>query len=167
MSSALIGKTLLNQYHVEEFIALTPLGELHRATDERSNKPLALSLLPKSISDNTEAFKELEAESKKLQAISNPSLNKFLGVFQTPTLAFLLEEWIDGPSLQTILERAPVSVEEALVFAKAICSALEALHKQNYLHLHLTPELIRVNKQGEIFLGGIAYAQAANKPQDS
>lgn len=167
MSSALIGKTLLNQYHVEEFIALTPLGELHRATDERSNKPLALTLLPKSISDNTEAFKELEAESKKLQAISNPNLNKFLGVFQTPTLAFLLEEWIDGPSLQTILERAPVSVEEALVFAKAICSALEALHKQNYLHLHLTPELIRVNKQGEIFLGGIAYAQAANKPQDS
>ena len=165
MSSELIGKTLLNQYHVEEFIAHTPLGELHRATDERSNKSLALTLLPKSISNNAEAFKELEAEAKKLQSISHPNLNKFLGVFQTPTLAFLLEEWTDGPSLQTVLVHAPIHVDEALVYAKAICNALEALHKQGYLHLHLAPELIHINEKGEIFLGGIAYAQPANKPQ--
>ncbi|MFN8382256.1 MAG: protein kinase [Anaerolineales bacterium] len=166
MASAIIGKSLLNQYHVEEFITRTPLGELYRATDERSNKSLALTLLPKSISDNAEAFKELEADAKKLQLISHPNLIKFLGVFQTPTLAFLLEEWIDGPSLQTILNHAPAGVEEALVFAKAICNALEALHKQGYLHLNLTPELIRINKQGEVFLGGIAYALPANKPRN-
>lgn len=166
MSSAIIGNTLLNQYHIEEFIALTPLGELYRATDERSNKPLAFTLLPKSISNNTEAFKELEAVSKKLQAVLHPNLSKYLGIFQTPTLAFSLEEWVNGPSLQTILEHAPIHVDEALIYAKAICGALEALHKQKYLHLHLTPDLIRVNKQGEIFLGGIAYAQGMNKAQE-
>ncbi len=166
MPSTIIGTTLLNQYHVEEFITLTPLGEHYRATDERSNKPLALTLLPKSISNNAEIFKELEAQSKRLQVVSHPNLNKFLGLYQTPTLAFLLEEWIDGPSLQTILDRAPFNVGEALTYAKAICNALETLHKQKYLHLNLTPELIRVNKQGNIFLGGIAYAQNANKPQD-
>ncbi|MBI3152436.1 MAG: hypothetical protein HYZ21_09900, partial [Chloroflexi bacterium] len=101
MASAITGKTFLNQYRVEEFIALTPLGELHRATDERSGKSLAFTLLPKTVSENAEAFKELEAESKKLQAISHPNITKYLGVFQTPTLAFLLEEWVDGPSLQT------------------------------------------------------------------
>lgn len=165
MSSTLIGKTLLNQYHVEEFIAFTPLGELHRAIDQRSNKRFALTLLPKSISNNAEAFKELEIEAKKLQAISHPNLNKFLGLFQTPTLAFFLEEWTDGPSLQTILSHAPVGVNETLVYAKSLCSALEALHKEKYLHLNITPELIRINKQGEIFLGGIAYAHETNKPQ--
>ena len=165
MSSTLIGKTLLNQYHVEEFIAFTPLGELHRAIDQRSNKRLALTLLPKSISNNAEAFKELEIEAKKLQAISHPNLNKFLGLFQTPTLAFFLEEWTDGPSLQTILGHAPVGVNETLVYTKSLCSALEALHKEKYLHLNITPELIRINKQGEIFLGGIAYAHETNKPQ--
>lgn len=167
MASAFIGKTLLNQYHIEEFIALTPLGELHRAIDERSNKPLALTLLPKSISNNAEAFKDLEARAKKIQSITHPNLKKFLGVYQTPTLAFLLEEWVDGPSLQTVLASAPLSVEEVLVYAQAICNALEALHKQGYVHLHLTPELIHINKQGEIFLGGIAYAQTTGKPQES
>ncbi|MDP2778588.1 MAG: hypothetical protein Q8O48_13190, partial [Anaerolineales bacterium] len=62
MPSPITGKTLLNQYHVEEFITLTPLGELYHATDERSGRSLALTLLAKTISDNAEAVKDLEAE---------------------------------------------------------------------------------------------------------
>jgi TolB protein len=154
------GQTFLNQYHVEEFVALTPLGELYRATDTRSNKPLALTLLPKIIYENAEALKSLDAESARLRGISShPNLVPYLGLHQTPTLAFLLEEWIDGPSLNEVLEKAPLTVSEILGYTKALCSALEALHKQNYLHLHLAPELIRVNRQGEIFLGGMAAAR--------
>ena len=159
MPSLLIGQTLLNQYHIEEFIALTPPGELYRATDSRNNKPLALTLLPKTISDSAEALKELEAEANKLRAISHPNIVPYLGLFQTPTLAFLLEEWIDGPSLQDVLNPASISVAETLIYAKAICSALETLHKQNYLHLNLAPELIHINKRGEIFVSGIATAR--------
>jgi Tol biopolymer transport system component len=153
------GQTFLNQYHVEEFIALTPLGELYRATDTRSNKALALTLLPKTIYESAEALKSLDAESAKLRGISHPNLASYLGLYQTPTLAFLLEEWIDGPSLNDVLDKAPLTVHEILIYTKALCSALEALHKQNYLHLNLAPELIRVNNQGEIFLGGIGTAR--------
>ena len=152
---SLSGQTFLNQYHAEEFIALTPLGELYRATDTRSNKALALTFLPKIISENAEALKSLEAASAKLRGISQPNLVPYLGLHQTPTLAFLLEEWIDGPSLADLYSKGPVSVNEALLYMKAVCSALEALHKQNYVHLNLAPELIHINRQGEIFLGGI------------
>lgn len=167
MSSALVGKTLLNQYHVEEFIAQTPLGELHRAVEERSGKSLALTLLPKSISENTEAIKELESKSGRLHSISHPNLGKYLGLYQTPTLAFLLEEWVDGPSLKHILDRAPISAGEALIYAKALCNALEALHKQNFLHLNLAPELIRINQRGNVILGGIGNAHPATKEKIS
>ena len=155
----LAGQTFLNQYRVEEFIALTPLGELYRATDTRNNKPLAFTLLPKTISDNAEALKNLEADSVKLRSISQPNLVPYLGLHQTPTLAFMLEEWIDGPSLKDIFTKGPLTVNEALIYTKAICSALAALHKRHYLHLNLAPELIHINKQGEIFLGGIGTAQ--------
>jgi serine/threonine protein kinase len=163
MPALLSGQTFLNQYHVEEFIALTPLGELYRATDTRSNKSLALTLLPKAIYESAEALKSLDAESAKLRGISQPNLVPYLGLHQTPTLAFLLEEWIDGPSLNEVLEKAPLTVNEILIYTKALCSALEALHKQNYLHLNLAPELIRVNSQGEIFLGGIGTARQIGK----
>lgn len=159
MPASLIGKTLLNRYRIEEFVTRTPLGEQHRATDERSNKPVTVTILPKGIADNAEAIKELDSKSKTLQEISHPNLTKYLGLYQTPTHAFLLEEWVDGPSLQNILEKSPTSAEEILVYANAICNALEALHKKNFLHLHLAPELIRVKQNGEIQVSGIANAQ--------
>lgn len=167
MPSLLPGQTFLNQYHVEEFVALTPLGELYRATDTRTNKPLALTLLPKTVYESAEALKSLDAQSAKLRSISHPNLALYLGLYQTPTLAFLLEEWIDGPSLIDVLGKAPLTVNELLIYIKAICSALETLHRQNYLHLNLAPELIRVNKQGEILLGGIGTARQSGKKDDS
>jgi len=163
MAALSSGQTFLNQYHVEEFTALTPLGEIYRATDTRSNKPLALTLLPKKIYENAEALKNLDAETAKLRGISHPNLVPYLGLHQTPTLAFMLEEWIDGPSLNEVLEKAPLTVNEILVYTKAICSALEALHKQNYLHLNLAPELIHINNQGGIFLGGLGTARPISK----
>jgi Tol biopolymer transport system component/serine/threonine protein kinase len=163
MASSLSGQTFLNQYHVEEFVALTPLGELYRATDTRSNKLLALTILPKTIYESAEALKSLDAQSAKLRGISHPNLVPYLGLYQTPTLAFLLEEWIDGPSLTEVIDKAPITVNEILIYIKAICSALEALHRQNYLHLNLAPELIRINNHGDIFLGGIGTARQIGK----
>ncbi len=167
MPTSLSGQTFLNQYQVEEFVALTPLGELYRATDTRTNKPLALTLLPKTVYESAEALKTLDAQSARLRGISHPNLVPYLGLFQTPTLAFLLEEWIDGPSLSEVFGKAPLTVNELLIYIKALCSALEALHKQNYLHLNLAPELIHVNKQGEIFLGGIGTARQSGKKDDT
>ncbi len=163
MSPIPTGLTLLTNYRVEEFIALTPLGDLYRATDVRSNKLLALTLLPKTVSENTETLKAIENESARLKSISHPNLASYHGLFQTPTEAFLLEYWVDGPSLRDVLKRAPLGVNEALIHVKALCRALEALHKQNYLHLHLAPELIRINQRGETVLGGIGMAQIIGK----
>jgi len=56
MPATLSNKTQLNSYRIEEFIGVTPLGELYRAIEERSNKPLALTLLHKSIAENGEAL---------------------------------------------------------------------------------------------------------------
>jgi Tol biopolymer transport system component len=163
MPSQLTGKTLLLQYHIEEYITATPLGEQYRAVDERTNKSLSLILLDKKISDDADALKELEAKSKKLQNIQHPNLAKYFGLYQTPTSAFFLEEWVDGPSLTNILEQKQLSAEETLIYTKALCNVLHALHQQKFLHLNLSPEFVKINQKGEIFLIGIANATPINQ----
>lgn len=162
MPSSVTIKTLLNHYRIEEFISITPFGDLYRAIDERSGRSVALTILPKSISGDPENLREFDLHSARLQNLSHPNLNKHLGLQKTSAQAFLLEDWVDGPSLKNIRERGKLDADEALFVAKSICGGLEALHKQNLLHLHLSPELIRINKRGEIILCGIAGAKAAN-----
>lgn len=154
-------KTLLNQYRIEEFIALTPLGDLYRATEERSQKAIALTILLPSLTENPEELKTLEANSVRLQGISHPNLNPYHGIQKTSTQTFLIEDWVDGPSLKTVRERGRLAAEETLFIAKSIGGGLEALHKQNLLHLHLAPELIRINQRGEVIVCGIAGARNA------
>ncbi len=156
--SLLATKTQINQYHIEEFIGNTPLGELYRATDERSNRFFAVTILLKTPAENSEAIKELEANSIRLQSISHPNLNKYLGIQKSPAFTFFVEEWVDGPPLKEIRARGKPGAEEALFITKSVCNGLDALHKQNLPHLHLSPELIRINKRGEVILCGIGAA---------
>lgn len=167
MPTPIVGKNLLNRYLVEEFVVLTPLGEMYRAVDRRSGKYAALMLLPKSLADDTEAVRELEAKSKTLQEITHPSLAKYHGLRQTPDHIFLLEDWADGPSLKHILAKAPIGAGEALFYAKSLCRALDALHTKNFLHLHLIPDFVRINRNGEVILCGIGGANPIGKPPHS
>lgn len=160
MPPTLAIKTPINQYRIEEFAGITALGELYRATDERTNRAFAITILPVLVTENAEAMKELEGNSARLQALSHPNLNRYYGIQRTPALTFFVENWVDGPSMKEIRTRGLLSAEEALFVAGAVCSGLEALHKQDFLHLHLSPELVRINKRGELILCGIGAAGA-------
>jgi len=154
----LVGETLLSRYHVDAFIAPIPLGRYYRVTDTRHDRPVGIIVLPSSMANNPDAIKRIEADSNRLRAISNPNLVPYLGLHQTAREAFLVEEWIDGPSLRDVLGHAPLSVRETLVFLKAVGAGLQHLHDQGYLHLALAPEMIHINRHGEIFLSGVGGA---------
>ena len=80
MPPALLGQTLLNQYRIDEFIRSTPLGDLYRVTDVRSNRIFTLTQLPKSIAENSEALKELEEVAGKLRNIKLSNVAMYYNV---------------------------------------------------------------------------------------
>lgn len=151
----LIGQIFFNRYRVDEFIVLTPIGKRFRATDLYKNNPAALTILPQSISNHAGIMKKLQDE---FRGASHPHIAASLGLFQTAQSAFIVEDWIDGPSLRDVIAKSKLEPQEQLVFAKAICEALDGLHKQNLLHLNLCPELIHINRNGAILLSGVGMS---------
>jgi TolB protein len=162
MSKPRIGQTLIGQYRVEARAAPTPLGDLYRAVDVRTQKYFALIVLPEAWDAQPELIKKLIAGSLPLQRINHPNLIPFLGIHQTAEFTFILEEWIDGPSLRDVLESQPgkpLGVSEAITYAKALSEALEHLRANGFAHLDLSPDFIHIDPQGNIKLGGLATCQ--------
>lgn len=156
MSGALLAQTLLGTYRVEAFIAKTPLGEFYKALDTKQERYLGLLALPAEAANDPEVVKQFDAASFPLQKLRHPNLTPYLGLYRTADVTFLLEEWVDGPSLRDVLRAAPsLSVEETLCYARAIATSLDLLHAQGWVHLALAPELIRINRRGEIRLCGL------------
>lgn len=74
---------------------------------------------------------------------------------KTPDGLMIIEEFISGKTLQTILaEQGPFSEQEAFVILTQICHILSPLHQNNppIVHRDIKPSNIMLTKSGEVYL---------------
>jgi predicted Ser/Thr protein kinase len=149
-----IGQTLLDQFRVEEFIASGGMGAVYRVWDLKRNVPLAMKVLHAELADDPAMFQRFQREANALRKLAHPNIVPFYGLFQTEDFDFMLERFIDGPSLQAILKKrkGPLPVEEALVYLKALCAALGYAHASGVVHCDVKPGNVMVDHGGSVYL---------------
>jgi serine/threonine protein kinase len=158
----LIGQILLKQYRVDSFIASGGMGAVYKVWDLKRNVPLAMKVLHADLADDPSVFKRFEREARALQQLKHPNVVPFYGLFQEMGQSFLLEEFIEGNSLQTILrERSgqPLPVDQAIVYMKGLCAALHYAHANRVVHCDIKPGNVLVSRQGNIFLADFGIAK--------
>jgi serine/threonine protein kinase len=60
-------------------------------------------------------------------------------VLGAETMHYIVLEMIEGESLATRIARAPLSLDEVLLWGKQVASALDAAHKRGIVHRDLKP----------------------------
>jgi serine/threonine protein kinase len=166
MPGDLLNHTLLGRYRIEAFSTLTPQGELYRAFDLQLGKMLGVTLCQPELSTDPEALKQLEVRAALLTKINHPVLLPSFGLELEGQSACLLEDWVDGPSLRDILLSHPgqsFSVQEALIYARALSSALGSLHAQGWVHSGICPERIHIDQRGSLRLSGLGSAKRSGE----
>ena len=75
-------------------------------------------------------------------------------------------DYVDGPTLQTVLNAGPISESRALEIAIALADALQYLHGFGMAHLDLKPANILIDARGNVRITdfGIAQVYGANAP---
>ena len=164
MTTDLIGRTLLKHLQVEAFIASGGMGAVYRVRDLGRNVPLAMKILHNDPADDPVAFKSLQREGGALKKLAHPHIVPFYGLYKEQEFVFLLEGYIDGPSLKTLLARrqgAPLPLEQALAFLKALSAALGYAHLHGVVHCDLKPGNVMLDRGGNIYLTDFGVARHA------
>lgn len=164
MSKNLIGTTLLNQYRVESFIASGGMGAVYKAWDLRRNVYLAMKVLHSDLADDPSMFKRFQREARALQKLAHPNIVPFYGLHKTGDLVFMLERYIDGPSLAQILKKnrgTALPLQETLTYLRAICSALGYAHANGVVHCDVKPANVMVDQGGNIYVTDFGIARHA------
>jgi serine/threonine protein kinase len=162
MSPNIIGETLLNQYRIEAFIDKGGMGAVYRVWDLKMNVPLAMKVLHSELAEDPSMFKRFQREANALKKLAHPNIVPFYGLYQTLDFVFLLERFIDGPSLKDILKQRqgkPLPVSEALVYLKALCAALGYAHVKGVVHCDVKPGNVMVDRGGSIYLTDFGIAR--------
>ena len=161
----LIGQTLLNQFRVDSFVASGGMGTVYRVWDLKRNAPLAMKVLHSELAENPSIFKRFKREADALKKLTHPNIVPFYGLYRTMDFAFLLELFIDGPSLKEIIrlrQREPFPIEEALVYMKALCAALGYAHTHGVVHCDVKPGNVMIDRGGNIFLTDFGIARRSD-----
>jgi serine/threonine protein kinase len=127
------------------------MGAVYQARDTRRQmicaiKEMSLSNVPDD--ERLQAVQNFKSEAKMLWGLSHPNLPAFYGFFSEGPRYFMVMEYIDGYTLEELLEQnnAPFSERRVLGWARQLCDVLEYLHSQN------PPIIFRDMKPGNIML---------------
>ena len=164
MSSNLVGRVVADQFRVDAFISAGGMGTVFRVWDLKRNVPLAMKVLHADLAEDQTMFERFKREARALRKLEHPNIVPFYGLYQVPSLIFLLERFIDGPTLKEVLAQRSASVmraENVLCIIKALCSAVGYAHSNNVIHCDIKAANVMIDQGGQIYLGDFGIARHA------
>lgn len=160
----IVGQVVANQFRVDAFISAGGMGAVYRVWDLERNVALAMKVLHADLAQDQVIFERFQREARALRKLKHPNIVPFYGLYQTQSLVFLLQRFIDGPTLREVLSKRAgsfFSAQDLLCIMKALCSAAGFAHSNNVIHCDIKSANIMIDQGGQIFLGDFGIARHA------
>lgn len=156
------GTVVGGRFEVEEEIGTDGLGQLLRAKDQKTGKPIALRVLRPDVlgADGVKGLKEACRGAARLQH-RNIAATYGVGSKGAP---FIATEWVEGQPLSELIAKrraagGHMSLRGAYNVVAHVCKALSAVHP-NGCHGALRPEVVWVTKSGRVKVGDFGVGRA-------
>src|SRR5215472_16079420 len=142
----------LGPYRVIELLGAGGMGEVYRAQDTRLGRTVALKLLPEERSLDPERRSRMLQEAQTVSALNHPHIMTLHDLAEADGHQFLVLEYVAGRTLDQVIPRHGLPLEDAVRYAAQIASALAAAHEAGVIHRDLKPANIMVTDKGAVKL---------------
>ena len=127
-------KVCIKEFFLKDLCSRTSKNEVILGTND--NADLVKQFLAKFIK-----------EARMIAKLKNPNIIQIIDVFKENNTAYYVMEYIDGSSLEFIVDsNGALSENQAFNYIKQVANALDYLHKNNINHLDVKPANIMVTK---------------------
>jgi serine/threonine protein kinase len=140
---------------IAHYDLVTPIGDggmgvVYRAVDTRLGRPVAVKLLRTEGRIGAEARKRFVLEARAASALNHPNIITIYDIGRDGDDDFIAMEYVDGPSLASVISQNRLGIEDALIYGIQIADALATAHAAGILHRDLKPANIMVTGKGSI-----------------
>lgn len=156
---SLASNTKLGPYEILAPLGAGGMGEVYRARDTRLDRDVAIKVLPKHLSSDTELRQRLEREAKAISQLAHPHICTLHDIGHQDGTDFLVMELLEGETLAQRITRGALPLDQVLKLGAEIASALDAAHRKGVIHRDLKPGNVILTKTGAKLLDfGLAKA---------
>jgi len=162
-----MGQVFLDRYEVLEPVGEGGMARVYRGVDRVLSRPVAIKLMLPHLADKESSKIRFEREARAVALLKSPNIVEIYD-FSGPDSeqSFIVSEFVDGPSLASILnERGTFLPEMAAAMVWIISRALAHAHSKGVVHRDIKPENILVTSTGQLKLTdfGVAYIMGQSR----
>ncbi|MDF1814548.1 MAG: protein kinase [Verrucomicrobiales bacterium] len=133
------------RYQIKEKIGSGGVGVVYRAYDTKLHRDVAIKrVLLGTEQDNDDLTEKLLEEAKVLSTLNHPNIVTVHDVGVDNEGPFVVMELLKGETLDQIIERGVMPVEDFEIFARQTLEGLIAAQSVNVLHRDLKPPNIMI-----------------------
>jgi serine/threonine protein kinase len=143
------------------------MGAVYLGYDERHDRQVALKVLNDNLAGNQGYIDRFHREARSGGQLNHPNIVRTYAVGQDRATRkhYLVLEYVDGPSAQTLLQRlGHLPVGDAVHIATDIARALEHAHSRSIVHRDIKPDNILITRSGVAKLGDLGLAKRTDEP---
>ncbi|RMH15762.1 MAG: serine/threonine protein kinase [Acidobacteria bacterium] len=146
------------RYVAEAELGRGAMGIVYRARDTILDRPVALKLLPRELSEAPadEVLKEARAAAR----LSHPNIVQVFDAGRGPRGFFIVMELVAGSNFAVHLEHHRLDLAEAVRIGRQICAALGHAHERQIVHRDLKPSNLLWTTAEQIKLTDFGLARA-------
>ncbi|WP_433928140.1 serine/threonine-protein kinase [Sorangium cellulosum] len=142
---ALVGRTLVHRYRIEELVAMGGIAAVFRAKKLATGEDVAVKVLHPDAEELPELIERFEREAIAGRHIFHPNVAAVYEINQLDDGAwFMVMEFIRGTTLRKLIDKGPVPPVRAANIARQLATALNAAHDFGIIHRDVKPLNIMV-----------------------
>jgi serine/threonine-protein kinase len=125
------------------------MGEVFLAEDAELERPVAIKIMSAELADDPEQRKRFRTEAKAASGLIHPNICVIHEVGETEDgRPFLAMEYVEGQTLDALLERRRLKTREIVEIGIQVTAALDAAHGRRIIHRDIKPQNIIVDRTG-------------------
>ena len=160
--SSLIGRTL-GHFEILEKLGEGGMGVVYKARDSHLDRVVAIKILPPDRVADPARRLRFAQEAKSASALNHPGIITIYDIAQQDGIDFIAMEFLPGRTLDRVIPRHGLRLNETLDYGIQIADALAAAHAAGIVHRDLKPANVIVSEQGRIKLLDFGLAKLVER----
>jgi ABC-type amino acid transport substrate-binding protein/predicted Ser/Thr protein kinase len=158
-----VDATPFGHYQLQQLMGRGGMGEVWRAYDTKTDRIVALKVLPANLADDTTFQQRFRCESQAAAGINEPHVVPIHGFGEIDGRLYLDMRLIDGRNLGTILNDTdkPLGQAFAVKVVEQVAAALDAAHEAGLIHRDIKPSNILITEREFVYLIDFGLARTA------
>ncbi len=154
----------LRNYRIIAGVASSLGAAVYKAVQEPLARPVSLKVLHEELGTSADMVQRFEREAMICANLLHPNIVRIFDYGRWRGEYFIVQEWVEGVSLEGLLERGRIPVNFGMYLLREITSGLAYAHGEGVIHRDIKPGNILIGFDGSVKLADFGVARSLSLP---